>query len=246
MTLLSNLSGRLGVALVSAALTLPLWSTPAHADALSIVDTTTQVVLDAPVADLFNTGAIYFAGKDFWTEVSGVLNSPVQSITVDGQGPGPIEVHWAQDLMLLSEGIPAEAINLRNFVLSAADQTIYVDATFAVAQDQQSVEFTRLPFFSLQNLAGDVDGGSLLQAVASPTFAPQQVRLSASVFINPEAAYALMSHFIPDVPPASEWPVMYVGTLAIQPVPEPATWASMGLGLAGIMAVASRRRRAIS
>lgn len=243
MSLLSVMSGRLSAGLVSVALALPLWSAPAHADALLIVDTTTQVVLDAPVADLFDRGALAFAGKDFWKQVSGVLNAPVQAITVDGAGPGPIEVHWAQDLKLWAPSVPIETVNLRNFVLSVADQTIYVDATFAVAQDQQSVEFSRLPFFTLQNLSGNVDGGSLLQAQASPTFAPQQVWLNASVFINPEAAYTMMSVFIPDVPPANEWPAMYMGTLAIQPVPEPATWALMGLGLIGVMAVTSRRRR---
>lgn len=243
MSLLSVMSGRLSAGLVSVALALPLWSAPAHADVLSIVDTTTQLVLDPAAAEFFDRGFFAFEGTGLWSNISGVLNAPVESVTVDGQGPGPIEVHWTQDLRLITSDVPTDAYNLRNFVLSVADQVVYVDATFSPYIDQPGQLFTRLPLFSLQNLSGDVDGVSLLQAVSSPTLAVQQVRLNASIYLNPEAAYLMLSAFTSDVPQPNEWPVMYAGELSIQPVPEPATWALMGLGLIGVMAVASRRRR---
>jgi hypothetical protein len=226
---------------LSLALALP---TLASAGTVAVADGTKVAMSFDDVSPFFAAEPYvvsWFAGVGVHSGEFGMV-APVGQVSVNDSGPGAITIDWGTSIEL-HHTLVAELF-ATNFSLSVADKLIYADITITAPDGGPTVSFTHLDLFALTDLSGDLDGVALDQVV--PTNGPGLLNLNAKVSLNPSGISQINVAF-------GAMPYNYaipIGHLVIgvgaQPIPEPGTWTMMGLGLAGLVAVRARRRRAIS
>ncbi|MFY9479707.1 MAG: PEP-CTERM sorting domain-containing protein [Aquabacterium sp.] len=222
-------------------------SAGAWADTVTVAENTSVAIsLQSDLVALFDhtslDGHFVFDGPGVFSGEGGAI-APVTAVTLGSQA-GSLTVNWGNSVTLSVFG--TDAFSATNFSLSVADKLIYVDLSFAFP-DSEPQTFSHIGLFSLENLTGTLDGVALDQ-LSAPTSGPGLLNLSASLVVNIEASNLVSVALGGGSLPTDGSVVFPIGELAIgvSAVPEPATWATMGLGLAGLMVLNARRRRAIS
>lgn len=176
-------------------------------------------------------------GSSTYNATTGVLTDPLQTIST-ATNPGALKIDFSDTSGLtLKKGLTS--VKLFDFSFDVATQSLFGTITSGI--------FLNLPNQSLltaTTLAGDF-GGSALDNVANSSTA-RKLNLVASDFVLSEAFKGFLTENGIDPTAvsfvASLVKTVNIGTVSTPGVPEPSTYALMGVGLVGI-AMARRSRR---
>lgn len=245
------------------AMALAVACSVAHADPISTDATSLSVQWGDFVKGI--TGDPDFGSLLTWTggvtaSVSEV-SAPLGGVSVAGQGPGPV-------LLTLAPGVSAVFGDLAgpHLVLDhisydtgtgamAGDLSMVsapgcaADLSCAFVPDQEVFTVKGYNIFRSENLTGDIGGAPLSQGQALQTLLPQDLHVSADLYLDMVAldALAIKAGFADRAFWVSQDPI-YIGHLDVAgatpapAIPEPSTSALMALGLAGLWGIRSRRR----
>lgn len=176
-------------------------------------------------------------GSSTYNATTGVVTDPLQNITT-ATNPGALNINFSDASGLtLKKGLTT--VKLFDFSFDVATQSLFGRITSGI--------FLNIPTQSLltaTSLAGDF-GGSALDNVSNSSTA-RQLNLAASDFVLSEPFKAYLTD--QGIDPAALTFVaglvksVNVGTVTVPGIPEPSTYALMGVGLVGI-AFARRNRR---
>lgn len=245
-------------AAVSVALALSLGSAAARADALSIVPTQASLTFLPELISALSLGPSSGVTASLLgdaTFVDGVFKAPVDSITVSGQGPGPIHVNFQSAAgVQLSDGLGV-SLTLSRLAFDVGTQYLTADVSFTLpflceplpgaacpALAGQTVAFNDLILLKAQSVSGHIDGGMPLdQALAVPTLLAQRVSLTAPLALDLTGLRTIAAQLgvvLPDDPLAA----IPVATLTVSAVPEVSSMLYLAVGVAGVGILARRRQ----
>lgn len=198
------------------------------------VATSATVTVDqAYIASLGYTASAL--GSATYNTTTGILTDPVASVSTSAN-PGPLLITFASGAGVRLAQSFLVGVNLTNFSFNLADSTLYGDVA-ALGLTNQAL----LTAGTIASSFGTEVGTSVTSSATT-----RSLGLLASNFrladdfvvkaggVDAAASFQFIATLIKEVK---------IGTVAAQ-VPEPSTYALMGLGLVGISLVARRRRAA--
>lgn len=244
-------------AVVSA--TLALSGAAAQADALSIAPTQASLAfLPGLISALSNSqgqdlGVTLLGGL---SQANGVFTAAVDSVSVVGQGPGPIHINFQAAAGVLLDDGEGGSLKVSGFEFDVGTSNFTADIAYTVpfvcdatgdvacpALASRTFEFNDLTLLKALSITGNIDGGTPLdQALAVPTLVPQKVSLVAQLGLDLTAFQQLATQLNVALPAGdANLGNLPIATLTVSAVPEASTTAYMLLGLACVGALARRR-----
>ena len=198
--------------------------------------TSGSVTLDTTYlsANGYTVGAL---GSATYNASTGVLSGDPLSAVTTSANPGPLTASFdATSGLSLTKG--TTTVKLTNFSFDAATNSLFGNISVGFL-----LNLTNQSLLTATTVAGDF-GGSSLSSVATSSTA-RTLNLAASSFVLSDAFSTLLSSngITPSTVSfvASIVKNVNVGKVSTPTVPEPSTYALMGLGLVGI-ALAGRRK----
>ncbi len=183
--------------------------------------------------------AIAATGNASWNSATGVLNLPIQTLTTSSN-PGPLNIEYGDTSGLKFTKTLNPTITLQNFSFDLATNELSGDLIVGnvlfptLKIENQSV----LKALNVESVFGGVDGSSVAN---SGTARPLDLRASNFVLSDSFVEYLNLREINPDS-------VAFVAgmftQISVTTVPEPSTYALMGLGLVGMGLMAKRKRAA--
>jgi len=177
-------------------------------------------------------------GSATYNSSTGVLTDPVSAVSL-ATSPGPIDITFASGAGLsLKKGL--STVKLLNFSYDASTNSLFGDISAGLL-----LNLTNQSLLTATTVAGDF-GGSALGNV-STSASTRTLNLSASNFVLSDAFQTFLTNNGVDPTSmafvASIVKSVNIGTVT-PAVPEPGTYALMGLGLVGIALTARRKMAA--
>lgn len=198
--------------------------------------------------------ATLFSGLDF--SATG-LSASVASVSVAGEGPGPVRIafdpriagrvdtdQWSLIASDLAFDVGTKSLTMD--VIVRVYNTCSEGGDVCPAWFSMDRDFQDLAVLKASDVRGTIDGVMPVdQAVVLQTLVPQQIDMSADLYVDLAAFNDLLPLIIPGFEPLPEDGTLRaaLGTLTVTSVPEISTSGMMAMGIAGLALLAGRRRR---
>jgi len=198
--------------------------------------TTATVTLDTSYLTA-NSYTVSAVGSSTYNATTGVLTDPVQAISL-ATNPGPLTIDFSDTSgMALKKGLTT--VKLLNFTYDVATNSLFGDINAGLL-----FNLSNQSLLTATTVAGDFGGSSLDNVSISGS--TRTLNLAASNFVLSEAFKTFLTDNGADPTSmafvASMVKSVNIGT--VQAIPEPSTYALMGLGLVGIAFTARRKMAA--
>ncbi|MBI2732978.1 MAG: PEP-CTERM sorting domain-containing protein [Aquabacterium sp.] len=220
---------------------LAVAATAASAATQPIIATSAKVTLDTSYlsANGYTVSAVGAA-----TYSGGVLTDPVQAVNL-ATSPGPVTIDFSDTSgMAIKKGLTT--VKLTNFTYDVATNSLFGDISAGLLLNltNQSLLTAKTVFGNIGGtvVGNDVIGAQELTSVTSSTTA-RRLGLAASDFVLSDAFNTFLTDNGVD-PAAMAFVATMVKSVNVGVVPEPSTYALMGLGLVGIVFTARRKMAA--
>jgi hypothetical protein len=247
------------------AVALALASSVAHAEPISTDATSVSVQWGAFMTSVFDdpglsallswTGDVKASATD--------LSVPLSSVSVEGKGPAPVLLTLAPDFSAVFGDPAGERMVLDHLRYDTGTGAMTGDFSVfsapgcaaslscSILPDQEVFTVTGYKVFRSENLVGDIGGAPLTQGQALQTLLPQDLHVSADLYLDMAEldALAIKAGLSDHAYWVNQDPI-YIGHLnvagltAAPAIPEPSQGVLMALGLAGLWGIRSRRRSA--
>jgi hypothetical protein len=177
-------------------------------------------------------------GSATYNSTTGVLTDPVASMSI-ATSPGPLLVTFATGAGIRLAQSFIVGVNLTNFTFNLADNTLYGDVTALGLTNQALLTAgTIASTFTTGSTVASGSGVTASSTTGTLGLLASNFRLADDFIVkaggaDKAASFQFIATLVKEVK---------IGTVAS--VPEPSTYALMGLGLVGISLVARRRRAA--
>ena len=182
-------------------------------------------------ANAYTVGAL---GSSTYNAATGTLTDPLQGISILSN-PGALSIDFSDTSGLsLKKGLTT--VKLTDFTFDIASNSLFGTVTSGI--------FVNLPNISMltaTSVRGDFGGSDALNSITTSS-TPRALNFLATGFVLSESFKTLLTENGVD-PTQMEFVASIVKSVAVGAVPEPTTYALMGLGLVGI-AFAARRKQA--
>ena len=166
---------------------------------------------------------------------TGVGTLPVSAVTLASTATGPITVSFGSTSGVALKTSSGATVNLTNFTYDASTHDLSANVSYGIF-----LNLTSQSLLTANNTAGDF-GGAALTSVTNST-ATRTLKLWASDFTLSSSFQSLLSSNGLN-PSSFAFVAGAVKSIAVG-VPEPSTYALMGLGLVGMGLVARRKQQA--
>lgn len=178
------------------------------------------------------------------TYSGGVLTDPVQAVNLTSS-PGPVTIDFSDTSgMAIKKGLTT--VKLTNFTYDAATNSLFGDISAGLLLNLTNQSLltatTVVGNFGGTVVGPDVFGAEELTSVTNSAIS-RRLGLSATNFVLSDAFNTFLTDNGVD-PAAMAFVATMVKSVTIGAVPEPSTYAMMGLGLVGIIMTARRKMAA--
>lgn len=199
--------------------------------------TTATVTLDTSYLTA-NGYTVSGVGASTYNATTGVLTDPVQAVSLT-TSPGPLTIDFSDTSgMAIKKGL--STVKLLNFTYDVATNSLFGDINAGLL-----LNLSNQSLLTATTVAGDF-GGSVLSNVSSSTSA-RTLNLAASNFVLSDAFKTFLTDNGVDPTSmafvASMVKSVNIGTVTAA-VPEPSTYALMGIGLVAVGFTARRKMAA--
>jgi hypothetical protein len=174
-------------------------------------------------------------GSSVYNAANGTVTDPLSGVSIVGSGTtGALDVTFnSASGMSLTKGLTTA--KLTNFSYDAATQTLFGNISVGIL-----LNLTNQSLLTANTVIGEFGGSALTNVTTSA--ATRSLNMFATDFVLSEDLKTLLSSNGVD-PTAVAFVAGMVKSVAVGTVPEPTTYALMGLGLVGI-AFARRKQQA--
>ena len=195
----------------------------------------------ALAANSFTASAI---GSSTYNSSTGVLTDPISSVSVANDlGPAVIQYDTASGLSLKTSimFVGTVTMNLTDLVYNAADNTLYSDLVVTAGGTNYNYANQAILVAGTEN--GTLGASSLNSVSLSPSAQSLNYTLTNFTLASDLSTKlgSTLVNFVAWLPGAVQ-NVTVTSVAATPAVPEPSTYALMGLGLVGLSLVARRRQ----
>jgi hypothetical protein len=216
------------------------------ASTAALADTSQPFVADSAIVSLdttYLTANGYTAkalGSSVYTAATGTVTDPLATVNIVGSGTsGPLDVLFSStsgmSLSKTTNGLTTTA-KLTNFSYDAATQTLFGNISVGLL-----LNLTNQSLLTANTVYGGTFGSDLITNATTSTSA-RKLNMYATDFVLSEDLKSLLTSNGVD-PNSVSFVASMVKSVAVGTVPEPTTYALMGLGLVGI-AFARRKQQA--
>lgn len=197
-----------------------------------ITAATAVITLDTTylTANAYTVGAL---GSSTYNSVTGLLTDPLQGVSTLSN-PGALSIDFS-DTSGLSLKKGTTTVKLTDFTFDVATSSL-----FGTVDSGIFVHLPNISMLTANTVLGDFGGADLNNVATSGT--PRKLNFLATDFVLSDSFKTLLSDNGIN-PTSMEFVASIVKSVAVGTVPEPTTYALMGLGLVGI-AFAARRKQA--
>lgn len=194
--------------------------------------TTAKVTLDTSylTTNGYTIGAL---GSSTYDSATGVLTDPVQAISLN-TNPGPLTIDFSDTSgMSVKKGL--STVKLLNFTYDVATQSLFGDVNAGIL-----LNLSNQSLLTATTVMGNFGGAQDISSVTSST-TTRSLNMIASNFVLSESFKSFLTDNGVD-PNSMSFVASMVKSITVGTVPEPSTYALMGLGLVGITLVARRKQ----